>query len=161
MSNDAAKAAAERSTFMEFAAVAGLPVLPGTVESRLPPEPDIVCEIEGRGRIAFELVTLFDEHLAKTLAQAARGKATAGTWFGDPSLETVRVKCTKKNYETPNPIELVAWGDDTLLPYDCWAPSFEQRLKNLVDGSAFQRLWVVNLSPKLAKSAVWLVHPTF
>jgi hypothetical protein len=71
------------------------------------------------------------------------------------------VKCTKKNYATPNPIELVAWGDDTLLPYDCGAPSFEQRLNNLVDGSAFQRLWVVNLSPKLVSRAVWLVHPKF
>jgi len=52
MSNDAAKAAAEREAFMEFASVAGLPIVPGTVESRSPPEPDIVCEIEGRGRVA-------------------------------------------------------------------------------------------------------------
>ena len=63
---------------MEFASVAGLPIVPGTVESRSPPEPDIVCEIEGRGRVAFELVTLFDEDLPRTLSRAVRGQSTAG-----------------------------------------------------------------------------------
>ena len=101
---------------MEFASVAGLPIVPGTVESRSPPEPDIVCEIEGRGRVAFELVTLFDEDLARTLSSRPR---------------TV----------------------------DCGGPTFEQQLKNLVDGSAFRRRWGVNLSPKVANRAVWLVHP--
>ena len=147
MSNDTSKAALERAAFVEFASLAGLPVLAGTVESRPPPEPDIVCEIDGRGRVAFELVTLFDEDLARMLAQAVRGDLSTGTWFGDPSLESIRVKCTKKDYQTQHPIELVAWGDDTLLPYNSWAPSFEQRLKDLVNGSPFQRLWAVNLSP--------------
>jgi hypothetical protein len=49
-------------------------------------------------------------------------------------------------------MELLAYGDDTLLPYDVWAPTYEQRLIDLVDVSTsaavgdrsrrtFQRLW--------------------
>jgi len=72
------------------------------------------------------------------LALAARGNSTAGTFFGDPSLETIRVKCTKKHYETPHPMH---------------------DLKDLLEGSAFQRLWVANLSPDLPNRSVWLVHP--
>ena len=39
------KAESERRAFSEFAAAAGLQVVPGSVQSRPPPEPDILCEL--------------------------------------------------------------------------------------------------------------------
>jgi hypothetical protein len=44
---------AEQAVFRDFAETAALPVT--SIESRLPPEPDILCEINGDGQVAFEL----------------------------------------------------------------------------------------------------------
>src|SRR2546422_7762997 len=100
MSDDEAKAARERASFLEFATVAGLPVVTGTVESRKPPEPDILCEVQARGLVAFELVNLIDQGLARMEAQAARGQLPdqdqiPGLWYGKPVLEVIREKCRK------------------------------------------------------------------
>jgi hypothetical protein len=155
MDQEAEKAGSERDIFMEFVAVAALPVVLGSVESRRPPEPDILCELANEGRVAFELVQLVDQDLARTLA---RGESS-GLWIGDPTLDMVRTKLIRKSYETQYPMELLAFGDDLLLPRDVWLPTFEQRLKNLLDESRFRRVWVVNLSRRVASRAVWLVHP--
>jgi len=50
------KADDEREEFERFACAVGLPVVPGSVDCRRPPEPDILCEVKGRGFVAFELV---------------------------------------------------------------------------------------------------------
>ena len=67
----------------------------------------------------------------------------------------------RKEYETPYPMELLAWGDDTLSPRDIWAPMFEDELRTLLDASRspFRRLWVVNVGRLAAADPVWLVHP--
>jgi hypothetical protein len=66
------KAARERRIFHTFAAYAsrafGLDVIPGTIESREPPEPDILCEIPGPGPIAFELGEILDEEAMKAMS---------------------------------------------------------------------------------------------
>jgi hypothetical protein len=108
-----------------------------------------------------------DEDLARTIARSIRGQ-TEGAWFGDPTLDLVEEKLLRKNYETQHPMELLAYGDDTLLPYDVWAPTSEQRLKKLFDDAgvakggarrSFQRLWVVNLGRLSESRPVWLVWP--
>ncbi len=75
--------------FTEFATVAGLQVVPGSVESRPSPEPDILCELADRGRIAFELVNVVDDGLMRTVARAFRGQVEAVS-FGDPTLDLIR-----------------------------------------------------------------------
>jgi hypothetical protein len=163
------KADLERRVFTEFAKVAGLQVVSGSVESRPSPERDILCELADRGRVAFELVNLVDDGLMRSVARAARGEIEAVS-FGDPTLDLIREKVLGKTYETPHAMELLAYGDDTLLPYDVWAPTYEQRLIDLVDVSTsaavgdrsrrtFQRLWVANLGRTLRARPVWLVHP--
>lgn len=54
-------AAREVEIFRAFASTCGLPVLPESVEKRDPPEPDILCHIDGEGHVAFEMVELIDE----------------------------------------------------------------------------------------------------
>lgn len=51
----------EREIFKEFAEVAPFTVLPGTIQSRNPPEPDILCQIEHHGEVGFELTELIDQ----------------------------------------------------------------------------------------------------
>jgi hypothetical protein len=48
----------ERVIFQLFAAVAQLPVITDSIRSEIPPAPDILCEIQGRGIVAFELVEI-------------------------------------------------------------------------------------------------------
>jgi hypothetical protein len=52
------KEARERRIFQSFIEVAPLTVLPDSVRSVAPPAPDILCEIQGRGLVAFELVEI-------------------------------------------------------------------------------------------------------
>lgn len=51
----------ERDVFISFAEAAPFSVLPETIENRNPPEPDILCEIEGIGKVGFELTELIDQ----------------------------------------------------------------------------------------------------
>lgn len=60
------QAKVEREIFESFAKVAPFKILPGTIESRNPPEPDILCRIEGQGKVGFELTELIDQtHMAR------------------------------------------------------------------------------------------------
>jgi hypothetical protein len=51
----------ELSLFKRFAKVSALRIIPESIEQPLEPEPDILCEILGEGRIAFELTRIDDE----------------------------------------------------------------------------------------------------
>ena len=54
MNRAAEKAERERCVFQKFIKMSKLPIVPESVESRPPPEPDILCLDAGEGRIAFE-----------------------------------------------------------------------------------------------------------
>ena len=66
----------ERRVFRFFAAdaaqYAGLPLIAETITSRDPPEPDILCEIEGHGSVAFELAEILDQASMKVMATMMR-----------------------------------------------------------------------------------------
>jgi len=51
----------ERQIFEAFAKIAPFTVLPCSIESRESPAPDILCQIENRGLVAFELTELIDQ----------------------------------------------------------------------------------------------------
>lgn len=54
----AAKEEKERRIFQSFIEIAPMTVLPNSVRSVSSPAPDILCEIQGRGLVAFELVEI-------------------------------------------------------------------------------------------------------
>ncbi len=51
----------EMEVFIDFSKVAPFSILPDTIENRHPPEPDILCQIDGIGKVGFELTELVDE----------------------------------------------------------------------------------------------------
>ncbi len=154
---EAEKAGREREIFTEFAATAGLRLVPGSIVSRPVPEPDILCQLEGQGAVAFELVELIDEGLARSIS-CADG---SGVWVGDRTLEMVRTKLKTKKYETEYPLELLAYADiDLLLPEDVWMPGFEQLLVQMLNGSAFRRLWVFVSAASRKPARIRFVHPS-
>lgn len=65
MAYDDQHSSREMKIFSRFAAVCGLPIRPGSIEKCQPPEPDILCTVEGEGPVAFEMVEIIDEDLAR------------------------------------------------------------------------------------------------
>lgn len=65
MTQDDPQSFKELIIFSHFSKVCGLPIRPASIEKRKPPEPDILCEIEGEGSVAFEMVELIDEDFAR------------------------------------------------------------------------------------------------
>ena len=80
-----------------------------TVESKIPPAPDLLCVHEARGPIAFELVAITDPEIAKI--SAGHGTtAVSGIWTADPTERIIRKKLGR-HYETPYPIHLLIYND--------------------------------------------------
>jgi len=235
----------ERGIFSEFAQSVGLPVVAGSLQSRPPPEPDVLCEIQGRGPVAFELVELIDQDFQERTAvlgrfnrllraypdelspvdrgaflqkyaNAAIGvtfrplrlrdlqaalpelfrwlrvdvrptansldldrppalrtaferiavrrpmphldlSATRAGYLEDPTFGAVHEKLHDKQYTTCHPIELLAYTTiDLLLPLDVWQATYEQPLRDLLNGSTFQRIWVFSLGQP---GELKFVHP--
>jgi len=57
----------EQITFQLFMEAAHLPVISGSIRSKRPPAPDILCEIQGRGPVAFELVEIVTPTLVQEM----------------------------------------------------------------------------------------------
>ena len=57
----------ERIIFQLFVMAAQVPVKPGSIQSQPPPAPDILCEIRGRGPVAFELVEIVTPALVREM----------------------------------------------------------------------------------------------
>lgn len=74
MATDHDQAAGERAVFGEFASVAGFRVRIDTIESRPSPEPDIRCEVEGDGLVAFELGQVVNEALERMTSESSAAR---------------------------------------------------------------------------------------
>lgn len=61
---------AEIEVFGQFVQAAMLRVEQGSIQKRNPPEPDILCHVEGEGPVAFELVELIDRDFARKINTA-------------------------------------------------------------------------------------------
>ena len=55
----------ELKIFSSFAVVSGMQIRPASIQKLKPPEPDILCEVEGTRLVAFEMVEIIDEGLAE------------------------------------------------------------------------------------------------
>lgn len=61
-------ASRELAIFCGFGESCELPIIQHTIQNREPPEPDILCEVERIGALAFELLEILDENrIARTL----------------------------------------------------------------------------------------------
>ena len=137
----------ERAAFLEFIAIAGLPIPPDTVQKRSPPEPDLLCQHTLAGTLAFELVEICDPTLAKALAQPGRSRFIA---TADPSVAIVGKKLGR-SYQTPYPIELICYTDGRVVtPVDVLVPTLVPVLSSYSHG--FRRIWL------LADGEVHVLH---
>lgn len=127
----------EVAIFKEFLKRRGLGAQAEFVESRDPPEPDILFE-----GVAFELTEICAEDIAKV----AKSKVTKSgepefTWSGDPTRRVLRKKLDKR-YVTPYPIELLIYPDNSVVSPDDMILSGAKRLTRQLK-KRFRRTWLL------------------
>lgn len=103
------KAADERASFLRLANLLGEAEQWTSIESRNPPEPDLLCTHSSRGTIAFELVAITDPLIAQV--SAGNGTSSDGSyWTSDPTERIIRKKLSRK-YTTLHSMELLVYND--------------------------------------------------
>jgi|JI6StandDraft_1071083.scaffolds.fasta_scaffold117874_2 hypothetical protein len=116
ISSSVRKAETERRAFLDFVERIGEKDIWHSVESRDPPEPDLLCMHVKRGLIAFELVAITDPLIAQVNAgDALPGMHSFST--SDPSERIIRKKL-KRKYKTEYPLELLVYNDLLVITPD-------------------------------------------
>lgn len=151
------KADFERNQFLRAAEIAGVEVVADSVESRRPPEPDILCTLGTGEIVAFELVELVDPDEPRSVSRAIETGSIEvfGIDTTKPTCRSLRRKLVENLYRTQHPMELIAFGSDTLGPKNMWVPTHDNNLiQDWLNQSAFRRLRVVCLGRR--EPGVWL-----
>lgn len=113
MSNASQKARDEREAFCRFANLRDESALWLRVESRVPPEPDLLCVHRDRGEVAFELVAITDPVVAEVTARHERSTPNF-FWTSDPTERIVRHKLGRR-YQSRHSIELLIYNDGLVI----------------------------------------------
>lgn len=116
MSSAIQKAAIEREVFSRFAEMLDQAESWRSVESRNPPEPDLLCLHAERGKVAFELVAITDPLIAEVNA-GHRKSLTGSYWTTDPTERIIRKKLGR-HYVSEHPIELLLYSDLLVITPD-------------------------------------------
>lgn len=82
----------EQIIFQLFAEAAHLPVTSGSISSEPPPAPDILCEVQGRGTVAFELVEIVTPALVREMENGQKLTEALKTSCGRYSEIAVRFR---------------------------------------------------------------------
>lgn len=136
VSHAEAKAARERAFFGMFLKKRGLPC--SDVESRSPPEPDILYSPTDGERVAFELVEFCSEEMAEAITEDLRSGDCTYIRSSDPSFDILRGKLLKR-YESEYPIELLCYNNGRLVSPDNFVV---ERLRWMsFDKGPFRRIW--------------------
>lgn len=146
----------ELEVFREFCRVARLRVDAGTIQQLQPPQPDVVCAIDGVFR-RFELTLITDSAIEKKV----RKGLTGGTSFKievQDVLDRIRSKSQKSYVDGPS-IELVlhegATPIDDLCMYD--QTELDARILDEVEASPFLRVWLIDFSNEVCRCYTKLV----
>lgn len=138
--NEAAKGEIEVKVFERFVRLRDLCITPGSVEKRVPPDPDILCSVEAEGLVGFELTEACAPEFAEAEARVRTRGGSAFVWGRDASINTIRRKL-KKSYPVTYPIELILWAGRTALPDDVLQPMVTPLLSGGL--GQFRRVWLL------------------
>jgi hypothetical protein len=141
MTSETQKAQRELEFFRKFVEISKLPINIASVEKRLPPEPDLLCQVSsGEGQVAFELVELCDSNLASAIANPDPSGAQY-IRTTDPSAAILRRKL-RRMYETSHPIELLCYTNGRIItPPDMIVLNLKLYLGSF--RHAFRRAWLL------------------
>ena len=148
LSNNQKKEVKELGTFIGFCRAVGLDVDLRTIENRIPPEPDIYCELSGHGRF-YELGELTDERIPRNAAEAQRAGSDihGGSYSSlEPLGRMVFQKCAKQPRLKGIPADIVLhFSVSHMVPYPPMLAAFLAEsgaaIKAGLTASAFSRIW--------------------
>jgi hypothetical protein len=155
MNTEATKAERERKVFKAFIQKSGLQISPESVESCEPPKLDIVCWQKNEGKVAFELVEICDEAIARVTSTIIGSDQAAYIRGSDPTWEVLRKKL-KKRYQTEYPVELLCYtAGRTISPDD----GVREKIRSMadMDNGQFRRIWL--LVTQCQRDLVSLIWP--
>lgn len=144
----------ELAVFIDFAAVAGIDVDPGSVVNAPSPEPDIRCTREGKPHY-FELSEITDQKLARCSARAFKYDEQTVTAFSYdcPLKYIIEKKSTRKYTSGGAPVELVLYYQTQHAPPSWHFSDLRARnmagLEALVLSGLFRRVWIFDAVKKL------------
>ena len=147
MSHANDKARREREVFRDFAQRCGLSIVSGSIENREPSQPDIYCEIEGEGPMAFELVEFANDSMAEEIAHVRKHPEDSGKKYirGGEVMPILAKKFAKRNYESSCPIDLICYTDGhTGLPPNVLIPQMRTCIKEHPGTGPFRGVWFMS-----------------
>jgi hypothetical protein len=88
----------EVAIFKRFASVCPLEIVPESIEKRQPPEPDIRCKTRQGEALAFELVEIIDQDLARKIAnQWTLGRELRAAYEALPERDAAEIRARLGN----------------------------------------------------------------
>jgi hypothetical protein len=148
LNNDQKKEVKELRTFIGFYRAADLDVDPRTIENKKPPEPDIYCELSGRGQF-YELGELTDPCIPRNAAEAQRAGSDihGGSYSSlEPLGRMVFQKCAKQPALNGISADIVLhFSVSHMVPYPPMLTAFLAEngaaIKAALTASVFSRIW--------------------
>jgi hypothetical protein len=137
------KARTEIAVFREFATRCQLPIVQDSIRKGDPnsSEPDILCELDSGGPLAYELAEACAPEFASAQTRALK-TGVEFTWGNDVSDKTVLSKIQKR-YGVDCPVELLIYTNGrTALPEDAIAARIELVIQEHGQGQ-FERTWLM------------------
>ena len=162
MPDDKDKSQREVQTFHEFIPRSGLLIDPCSVEKRQPPEPDILCWVNGTGHVAFELTEICNERIARAINELPKQDNSESELIRlDPRNPILRILKEKQEnkYETPYPVELLVCGGRTFTPGHLIKSEIERVFSFRFGG--FQRVWLMGWPGEACECVIEVPEPSY
>lgn len=140
---EAEKQMRERLVFQKFMMACDLTIDPNGIESRSPPEPDILYTSLNGEKIAFELTEMCSEEIAEAISKDLRKDLRSEDFTyvrtSDPSVRILTDKLSK-TYASEYPIELLCYTNGRTVSPDSFVIERVRYLLRL-DKGQFRRIW--------------------
>jgi hypothetical protein len=139
-SKDEIKALNERQAFEQFLSCLNVAFSRDSIQSRIPPEPDILFR-GANGNVSFEIMQVCSAEMKQDEARLLQGGRSKAVWCGDPNWDVFGEKL-RHDYKSSHPVELLCYlNAGTPMPLS----EVRNRLQTEIDCSTanfFRRIWL-------------------
>jgi hypothetical protein len=146
----------ERRAFLRFVEITGIEADTSTILQLDPPNPDIICRVEG-SHCGFELTALTDQIIERKFGTGRFHYSNYRIDIAD-AVECVTRKQHKK-YSMPRVDLIVHEGSTPIDDLWLWDQSeLDAAMQQVTDKTIFAKVWLVDISSNLARVYVPSIH---